>query len=286
MSSKPSFSLGRAVAAAFAFLPAGVVAGLAPMLVLWALLSFGHVFILHVEYGAGYFYGAGGNLLFCLGFILAVGVLKLMTHGALYRAAVFGKDAPKEGLGPLGLQFGAPELRLLASAVTIAVFYLVVLLAIFIVFAVAFNSSGLAGDEPNTLKAMRTVFCRRQGADWIFIIYLAVAHLFLILMGIRFSLAPAATVAQKKIVALNALGLATGNVFKLFCGIVLFTLPLLLVAIFIFHHVMPGLPRGGALSPRLLVHSGLVAVTVFLIAPLLAGFLSSAYKQISDLRSR
>lgn len=271
------------MSAAFAFLPAGVAAGFAPMLVLWALLSFGHTFVLHVGYGRGFFYGAGCNLLVCLGFVLAVLVLKLMTHGALYRAAVFGKDARKEGLGPLGLQFGATELRLLASAVIIAAFYLVILLTIFIVFAVAFNASGLAGDEPNTLKAIGTVFCRHQGADWIFIVYLVAAHVFVAFLGVRFSLAPAATVAQKKIVALNALGLASGNVFKLFCGIVLFALPLLLVMVFVVHHLMPSLPRG---LPRLIVHSGILAVAIFLIAPLLAGFLSSAYKQISDLRAR
>jgi hypothetical protein len=283
MSSKPSFSLQRAVSAAFAFLPAGVASGLLPMLVLWALLSFGHTILFHFVRGGGFLVKDDCNLLVCGGFALLVIVLKLMTQGALYRAAVFGKDARKEGLGPLGLQFGAPELRLLASAVIIALFYLIVLLAIFIVFAVAFNSSGLAGDEPNTLRALRTVFRRHQGADWVFIVYLAAAHLFLIFLGIRFSLAHVATVARKKIVALNALGLASGNVFKLFCGLVLFGLPLVLSMAVVFHHVMPSLPRG---LPRLLVHSGLLAFAVFVFLPLLAGFLSSAYKQISDLRSR
>jgi len=51
----------------------------------------------------------------------------------------------------------------------------------------------------------------------------------------------------------------------------------------VFHHVMPSLPRG---LPRLVVHSGLLAFAIFVILPLLVGFLSSAYKQISDLRSR
>ena len=283
MSSKPSFSLQRAVSAAFAFLPAGVAAGFGPMLVLWGLLSFGHTVVLHFVHGGGVLVHDDCNLLVCGGFALLVVALKLMTQGALYRAAVFGKEARKEGLGPLGLQFGAPELRLLASAVLIALFCAAILAAIFVVFAVAFNSSGLAGDEPNTLKALNTVFCRHQGADWVFIVYLVAAHLFLIFLGIRFSLAQAATVAQKKIVALNALGLASGNVFKLLCGIVLFALPLLLAMAVVVHHLMPSLPRG---LPRLIAHSGLLAVAIFLIAPLLAGFLSSAYKQISDLRSR
>ena len=286
MSSKPSFSLGRAVSAAFAFLPAGVAAGFAPMLVLWGLLSFGHTIVFHFVHGGGFLVHDDCNLLICGGFALVVLVAKLMAQGALYRAAVFGKDARKEGLGPLGLQFGAPELRLLGAAVLIALFFLVVLLAIFIVFAVAFNASGLGGDEPNTLKAIGAVFCRHQGAGWIFIVYLFAAYVFLIFLGVRFSLAHVATVAQKKIVALNALGLSSGNVFKLFCGIVLFALPLVLVAGFVFHHIMPGLPRGGALPPRLVIHSAMLAVGIFGVGPLLAGFLSSAYKQISDLRSR
>jgi hypothetical protein len=283
MSSKLSFSLQRAVSAAFAFLPAGVAAGLAPMLVLWALLSFGHTIALHFVHGGGFLVHDDCNLLVCGGFALLVILLKLMTQGALYRAAVFGKDARKEGLGPLGLQFGAPELRLLASAVIVALFFLVVLLAIFIVFAVAFNASGLGGDEPNTLKAFAAVVHRREAPAWVFAAYLFAAYVFLIFLGIRFSLAHAATVARKKIVALNALGLASGNVFKLLCGLVLFGLPLLLGMAVVFHHVMPSLPRG---LPRLLVHSGLLAFAIFVILPLLAGFLSSAYKQISDLRSR
>jgi len=289
MRSKQSFSLGRAVSAAFAFLPAGIGGALAPLLVLWALLSFGHLAFLHIEFegdiagGGGYSYYASGSLAIGLVFVVLVIAAKLMAQGAIYRVAVFGKDARKEGLGPLGLQFGLPELRLLGTGILIGLFFLVVALAIFIVFAVAFNSSGLAGDEHNTLNALVAVFSRHQGADWVFIVYIVAAWIFLIFLGIRFSLAHVATVAQRKIVALNALGLSSGNVFKLFVGMILFALPLALVMIFVVHHVMPSLPRD---MSRLAVHAALQAVGIFVIFPLIAGFLASAYRQIIDLRAK
>ncbi|WP_443747281.1 hypothetical protein [Asticcacaulis solisilvae] len=269
--------------AAFAFLPAGVGGAFAPLLVLWGLLSFGHAILFHLVHAGGFLIGGNCNPLVCLGFVLLIVAFKLMAHGALYRSATFGKDARKEGLGPLGLQFGAPELRLLATSILVGLFYLVIAGAIFIVFAVIFNLSGLAGDERNTLKALQTVFCRHQGADWIFIAYAVAAHVFLFFLVVRFSLAHVATVAQKKIVALNALGLSSGNVFKLFCGLVLFSAPLVLVMIAVVHHLMPSLPHG---APRLMAHAGLLAFTIFIIFPLIAGFLSSAYRQIVDLRAK
>lgn len=286
MRSKPSFSLGRAVSAAFAFLPAGVGGAFAPLLVLWLLLGFGHFAFVHMVWGGGMLVGSSVHLLVSAVFCGLVIVAKLMALGALYRTAIFGKDARKEGLGPLGLQFGAPELRLFAAGILIALFFLVVVTAIFIVLAVAFNSSGLAGEEHNTLKALGAVFCRHQGADWIFILYIIAAWIFLFVLGVRFSLAHVATVAQRKIVALNALGLSSGNVFKLLGGLALFGLPLALVAIFVFHHVMPGLPRSGAIPPRLVIHVALQTVGIFVVLPLMAGFFSSAYRQISDLRAR
>ncbi len=282
MSSKPSFSLGRALSAAFAFLPAGVGGAFAPLLVLWGLLSFGHTILFHLVRGGAFLVDNDCNLLICGGFALLVLVAKLMAQGALYRVGAFGKDARKEGLGPFGLQFGAPELRLLAANILIGLFFLVVALAIFIVLAVAFNSSGLAGDEHNSLRALRTVFCRHEGADWIFIVYIVAAWIFLAFLTIRFALAHAATVAQRKIVALNALGLSSGNVFKLFAGVFLFILPLALVIVFVVHHLMPALPHGA----RIAVHAGLLAFGIFGIFPLIAGFLSSAYRQIVDLRAR
>ncbi len=281
MSSKPSFSLGRAVSAAFVSMPAGIGAAFAPLLLLWALTSFGHTALMHFVHGGGFLL-AFHPLIFIVFCLLTV-VFKVMAQGAIYRVAVFGRDARREGLGPLGLQFGAPELRLLGSAVLIGLFYLVIAAAIFVVFAVIFNLSGLAGEEPNTLKALLTVFCRHQGVDWIFILYIIGAWIFLVFLAVRFCLAPVATIAQGKVVALNALGLSSGNVFKLFAGIFLFVLPLALVVVVVIHHVMPSMPRGAG---RLAVHAGMQALAIFVIFPLLAGFFSSAYRQIVDLRAK
>ena len=278
MSSRSSFSLGRALSSAFTSLPAAWGGAWLALVLLWAVGSFGQFLP----------FGFAVNTLVAA---LVLLVAKIMTVGALYRTALFGRTAKTEGLGFGGLQFAAPELRLLAAGLIVGVFYLLIVAAIFIVFAVAFNASGMAGDYGNTLAAVRAMILRHEGADWVFIGYILAAYIFLIFLGIKFSLVHAATIAERRIVTLNALGLSSGNVGKLFLGLVALVVPFTVVVALAVHHFHSHLMLAVAgdfemLTPRFVAHAALHAAAVFLILPLAAGFLSSAYRQIVDLRAK
>lgn len=285
MSSKPSFSLGRAVSAAFASLPAAWGGAWLALALLWLLGSFGHLVIIQAySAGVGVSVHLGLALLFCILLLL----VKLAVQGALYRVAVFGKDARKEGLGFGGLQFALPEVRLFITTIVVVLFILLIAAAMFIVFAVAFNSSGLMSGHDSTPEALKAMLLRHQGADWVFIGYMIAAWVFLIFVELKFVLAYVATIAERRTVTLNALGLSSGNVGKLFLGMLLFCLPLIAIFIAIICH----LSGKGVMvdnvndTARLIVHAAIQAFAIFVIAPLMVGFLSSAYRQIIETRAR
>lgn len=278
MSSRSSFSLGRALSGALASLPAAWGGAWLALALLWAAGSFGQFLP----------FGFGLNML-AAGLLLVVA--KLMAQGALYRTILFGRTAKAEGRGIGGIQFGAPELRLLVAALIVGLFYLLIVGAVFIVFAVAFNAAGLAEGYDNTLSAVHGLFHRHEGADWVFITYIVAALVFLIFLAIKFVLMHAATVAEHRIVTLNALGLSAGNVGKLFVGLIVLTAPFGVVIGGLmrhFHSHLMAVAGGDAemLTPRFIAHAASHGITVFLVLPLTAGFLSSAYRQITALRAK
>jgi len=216
------------------------------------------------------------------GALIAGIVIKLVLVGALYRLALFGKDAAKEGLGLGGVQFGKPEVRLFIANIIVAGFYLVVAMAVFIVFAIAFETSGLGEGYANTREAVVALIrAHDSAAAWTVIIYLVAAVWFLVFVAIKFSLVHAATIAEKKVVTLNALGLSAGNVAKLFLGQMVLLLPFILIGMVVMH-----LFGMGAIHRMPAVHMAFHAALAILVPPLLAGFLASAYRQITANRSR
>ncbi len=279
MSSKASFSLGRAVSSAVSALPASLGGAWGALAVLWLVATFGHTIVEHSPVSAW----------LLPVFLILLVVAKLMAQGALYRIALFGKDAKAEGLGIGGLQFGAPELRLLVAGIFVSLFMLMVIAAVFIVFAVAFNTAGMANGHENTLKAVKAMLSAPTPAGWAFVVYMVAAGIFFIFVALKFVLAHAATVAERRIVTLNALGLSAGNVGKLFLGACLFVLPAVVLVVAVVHFILPHGHRvadDGHDPLRLIVHAALQAVAVFIIAPLLTGFLSSAYRQIVQTRAK
>ncbi len=284
MSKTASFSLTRALSEAAAFVPQALAGAWLILIALWAFLVFGPQATLRL--GADMHAHRIAHLVFGL----AVVVLKLMSLGALYRVALFGKRARNEGLGLGGVQLEMPELRLFGAGIVVGLFWLLIAAALFIVFAIAFKLSGLGdGDFKAGIQA---VFRREHGPiDWAFIAYAILAHILLAFLAVKFCLFHAATVAEKRMVTLNALGLSSGNVGKLFAGIVVTLLPLILLGGLAFHH----LHRHFVLSPRppafdtphlhLILHAALGALAVFAVMPFGAGFFASAYRQITKLRS-
>ena len=282
MTTRPSFSVTKALSAAVASLPAAWGGAWLVLLLLWGTAVYAPI-MLH-----GWHMGWHALLV-----MVALGILKLMTTGALYRIALFGKDAKKEGLGIGGLQLAWPELRLVAAGIIVGLFVLVIIAAILIVFAMAFNMSGMGARYDNTLLALRAVFTEHDTlGDWIVIGYLVAACLFMAFVSLKFSLLHAANIAEHRLVTLNALGLSTGQVGKLFVGILALMLPFLAIVAGL-HHLFGAEIRLADAMPYpwmnqrmgLALHGGLLVLNIGVLTPLLAGFFASAYRQITATRA-
>jgi len=122
--------------------------------------------------------------------------------------------------------------------------------------------------------------------------YVLVSLFLLVFLAVKFTLAGAATIAERRLVTLNALGLSSGNAGKLFIGLVVILAPLIIacsVAAFGLHHHFVLSPMSPALDGgfhlHMVVHAVLMALAVFVVLPLSVGFLSSAYRQIVQNRS-
>lgn len=285
MSKRASLSLTRALGDAVQSLPQAWIGAWLALIALWAFTVFGPHAAMHLGLFA-HMHRVGHLVL-----VIILAIFKLMSLGALYRALLFGKNARREGLGLGGVQFHMPELRLFAAGLIIGLFILLIAVTLFVVFAIAFNLSGLAEGAPSTLMAMHSVFHDPHGVAWAFVVYMVAAWLLLLFLVVKFSLFHAATIAERRMVTLNALGLSSGNVGKLFVGIIVTCLPLVITGALLFHHahrhfvLSPQTPAFDTPHVPFILHAILAAVAVFIVMPFGAGFFASAYQQIVKSRT-
>jgi hypothetical protein len=282
---KSTLSVSKALSAAVAFVPQAWAGGWL-VLILSALVGpVTHFAMAHLSLNP---------CLACVSGMAVRLVLMLLAWGALYRLALFGREARAEGLGLGGVQIGAPEVRLLLARIAIAAFVLVLIATIFIVFAVAFNTSGMAEGYDNTLAAVHAMLMRHNRVgDYVFIAYILASGLFLVFVGLKFSLMNASIVAERRLVTLNALGLTSGHVGELFSGMMAIFLPLGLVFGLGLHflapqirfvHAWPHIEAHGPLA--VWVQDAFNAGVIFVLWPLIIGFFASAYSQITEIRSK
>jgi|GEM_PF-993982 len=255
-----SFDLRQALKAAVAFVPAAWRQGWLALGVLFALVVAGQTVL------AG---SVGGQRIV----IIAVLLFQFVVTGALYRIALFGPEARREGLGIGGVQFARPEWRLIGAGLLVSLFWLMVFVMLCVVLALFLSAAGLA-ERVGSLEAMRHEFVsgpQPQGA--ILLLTVVVIMFILITLSIRLWLHQAATVARRQVVSLQALSLSAGQTLKLLLGYVILTLPFVVI---------------GAVVP---VQWGMISVWlnlalgIGLFWPLTVGFFASAYRQIMALRA-
>lgn len=261
-----SLALGSALAGAVAFLPKawaqawGALALLAVLLCapVWAPLA-----------------GLRGVWL-CPVLCLVVTLVALVSSAALFRVGVSdsAQAARKLGLGVGGLQFGAAELRLLASALLVAGFLGLVagmfgLLLLFLATALDTPLLVLADEA-----AIRRAWATRDGAVLTLLGAAALCALVMAKLAVKLSLAKPATVAERRIVSVGALNLADGQFWTLLAGLVVTSAPTLALAFLCCSR--------WALAPGIHAIFPLVAglVMALLQVPLSIGFLSTAYKRL------
>lgn len=280
MSSRRSFSLGKALSAAVAGVPSAWTGAGLGLVLLWAATAAWPLAFAHLSCCVA-----------LIGGVAVLWLLKLVALGGLYRTSIFGRTAAAEGRGPGGLQFGAAEVRLLFATLIIAAFIAIIIAAGLVVFAIAFDLSGLANGYNTSLAGWHAALMRhRTPADWVFVLLPVFMLVFFVFAGLKFALAPVATVAEKRMVTLNAMGLSAGNVGKLFAGLVVMALPFGIVHAVLMHplphHDMTvGTFQGALVQMHLVAYLITTALAVGGLLPLQTGFLTSAYRQIIDLKA-
>lgn len=234
---------------------------------------------------------AYGGLL-CLGVALLGGLSAFIASSALYRIAIFRTYAHPEGLGFGGVQFGRPEIRLIIASLANGAFLLGVALAMGLVLVIGISAFGLEHGYLSDLEAIRARLTHPVSlVDYGLCVYLGLCAFILVILCIRLSLYKAATVARHQIVAVNALTLGAGLVWRLFCGSVIILLPLILLSVVVTGQSLAGAAGQvhGPLDvlnfhtrPELTALIIIQVLTVFFVKPAMVGYLSSAYRQLTD----
>ena len=272
--------MAKALSASAAGVPAALGGAWLSLLLLWAALAAWPLALAHLP-----------CCLAVVGGVLVLWLLKVVALGGLYRTLVFGRTAGVEGRGPGGLQFGAGEVRLLFASVLIVLFMVLIAVAAVVIFAIAFDFSGLSKGYNSSFAGWHAALMRHHTVvDWTFIVLPVLMAIFFVFLGVKLVLAPVATIAERRVVSLNAMGLSAGNAGKLFIGVVILALPFVVIGGLLPMHG-EFVTRGNAVvhanfHTHLMIHALMAALAVIVLLPLQSGFLASAYRQIVDLRAK
>lgn len=264
---------------AFAFLPRAWVAAPGALALLAAALAAPAALA-----AAGY----GSPLVFAALGLVGVPV-GLTAQGALLRIGV-SRDlasARAKGLGPLGLQFGRPEVRLLLAGLLVALFIGVIAIGLLVAGAILSGVAGLdVGVFADEKSLRRFVDHEPWKAAVLGAFALAVAATF-VGLGVKLSLYEPATIGRERIVSLDALALADGAFWTLLLGWIVVLLPTVVLfwlnwrATGQFELAGRSALDGGTTDRAALVRAAVeAAVTALVQAPLTAGFLSAAYRRL------
>ena len=197
-------------------------------------------------------------------------VAATLAYGALYRAAF---DGPR---GWNGLRWGREEWRLLAVQLLIAVVMTVVAAVMFVVVgavALGVARSAAPNFDATSLQAWRAAL---SGPGGILASLAPLASLALLAwIGLRLALAPAATVAARRIQVLSAFGLTRGAVLTLLlAGLVLAAPAVIVTAALGYLRAVAGLAE-----PSWLPELASLALLFFYLIPVWTSALVDVYRR-------
>jgi hypothetical protein len=212
----------------------------------------------------------------CGGWVFAAALIGLVVQGALYRLGTSPSvaDARRRGLGIGGIQFGMPELRLLAAGAMAGLFLAVIAGGLALVFVFVLAALGLS--FPNACALIRSAL-NGDGEAVLLAVMAAAFAWVLVQLAVRLSLFKAATVGRGRIASLDSMSLVQGAFWRLLAGLIAVFLP---AAAFVAWRM--GL-FGHALTMTLdskawaLIHAGFLTLVQL---PLAIGFLSYAYNRL------
>lgn len=151
-------------------------------------------------------------------------VATLVLAGALGRIAIT-EDLPQArrlGLGPAGLQFARPELRLLGAALLCAVFLAMILSVVALVLLALFGMAELNA-EAIEMRQWSAV-----GPVWkltLLALVTAFALLAVVAFSVRLSLLAPATIGRGHMVSLQSMSIARGAFWPLLVGLIVISAP-------------------------------------------------------------
>lgn len=201
----------------------------------------------------------------------AVFLLSVSGVGGLLRLAASQdiKAARANGLGPLGLQFGPGEIRLMLSGLLTCLFLAAVAASVLMVLWFVSNALGAAIDaDASRLAPWRAsaLTAARAIALWT-----------LVQLALRLSLAKPATLAEGRIVATDSLALVSGSAWRLAAGQAAAWAPATLLAWLAVRGSWPAVFDTLPSPWRLPI---LAAAFGFIAFPLATGFLGAAYRDL------
>lgn len=200
---------------------------------------------------------------------IAAGLTTLVAVGGLARLSVTGnvRAARALGLGPAGLQFGWPEVRLVVSALLCLIFLAMILIVLALAVVAFVGAAGL------DIAAIQARDWNSVGAPWklgLLAVPGAAALLILLLFVVRLSLFVPATMGRNQMVSLNSMGIAYGSYWPLLAGLIITALPMAGLLAFV--------RTSGLVAPISMVI--LIVGLVWLQLPLTLALLGAAYRQL------
>jgi hypothetical protein len=160
---------------------------------------------------------------------LFLGLAVATIASAIFSASVLRKAVRDEFVAPLGVAFGADELRLVGAQVCFALLIFPFAVLFGLIFSVgAIGRSGMTEAEMEAIsadpEAANKLFMdflnTPLGASIVLLCFVAVA-----LLGIRLFLVNAATIGERRIVFFQTWSWSKGNVLRMLGAIVLTALP-------------------------------------------------------------
>ena len=182
--------------------------------------AWGAILLAVVVWGAkAWVVGAAGMIWAAVGLVAT-----LVLAGALGRIAIT-EDLPQArrlGLGPAGLQFGRPELRLLGAGLLCAVFLAMILSVVALVLLALFGMAEL------NARAIELRQWSAVGPVWklaLLALVTAFALFAVVAFSVRLSLFAPATIGRRHMVSLQSMSIARGAFWPLLVGLIVTAAP-------------------------------------------------------------
>ncbi|WGM31602.1 hypothetical protein [Brevundimonas sp. NIBR11] len=200
---------------------------------------------------------------------LAAIVMTVLAVGALSRLAISDDlgGARRLGLGPLGLQAGLPEARLIGAALLCLLFLAMIVCILALVVLAVFGMAEL------NVQAIQVRDWAAVGEPWKLGVLAALglgAVAVPLLLIVRLSLFAPATLGRRQMVSLNSMGIAYGSFWQILAGLIVTALPKIVLLVLMGTGLLVG--KAGQVVCVL----GLVGLQL----PLTLGFLGAAYRQL------